>query len=191
MSTTNTTTQTKNDRLISFLNTLGLDIDFNYHLKGEDPTNADELEDILNDASAFDVDVTYHSNAIEYLREHDPSLLYSLELAHGLGYTTDNINSEILASLLATDNLRDDFTKLKGDIDNFFDELTEEIETEAQNILDAFNSEFNTEIEDFETLQAFLDDEASEYITEEERQKFINVWTSEIDFTETRSFFNI
>lgn len=186
---TQTTTQTKNERLINFLNTLNLDIDFDYHVKGEDPTSADEIEDILNDASAFDVEIIYYSRAMEYLSENDNSLKESLNLAAELCYEPQNINSELLASLLASHNLRNDFFNAKSDIDNFFEELTEEIETEAQNILDDFNSEFNTEIEDFSTLEAFLNDEASENITQEERAQFVEKWKSEIELTETGEYF--
>ena len=39
---------------------------------------------------------------MDYLREHDTSLTESLELAAEYGYTTENLNSELLASLHAS-----------------------------------------------------------------------------------------
>ena len=39
---------------------------------------------------------------MEYLKENDPSLSESLEIAAELGYDFKNLNSEILASLLAS-----------------------------------------------------------------------------------------
>ena len=56
----------------------------------------------LNDNGFFHVDITYYYKAMEYLKEHDPSLSESLELAAEYGYETQNLNSETLASLHAS-----------------------------------------------------------------------------------------
>ena len=83
----------------------------------------DKLTDILNDNNAFDVDIIYYSNAIKYLSENDPSLKDSLELASEYGYSTRDLSSEILASLLASDQLRNDWSDLEEDITEFLESL--------------------------------------------------------------------
>lgn len=60
----------------------------------------DYLDELNEDGEITDVEGIYFSNAIEYLKENDASLMESMELARDFGYTTENITSEILASLL-------------------------------------------------------------------------------------------
>ena len=77
----------------------------------------DELEDYdthqifdeLQDNGFFNVDIIYYSKAIEYLKENDSSLCESLEIASDFGYTTENLNSELLASLHASKQRMDKF----------------------------------------------------------------------------------
>jgi len=64
--------------------------------------DADELFNDLQDNGYFDEEIIYYSNAIKYLKENDASLSESLEIASEYGYTTENLNSEILASLHAS-----------------------------------------------------------------------------------------
>ena len=56
----------------------------------------------LQDNGFFDVEIIYYYKAIEYLKENDSSLWESLEIAKEYGYTLENINSELLASLHAS-----------------------------------------------------------------------------------------
>lgn len=94
-----------------------------------DHANAfDSICDMIEDNNGFDIDVIYYTNAIDYLREYDPSLRKSLAIAYDRGFTADNLNSEVLASLLKTENVKNDFYSLKDDINNFFEELEEEEE---------------------------------------------------------------
>ena len=88
------------------------------------------IEEEISDNNGFDVEIIYYSNAIDYLKENDPSLQESLEIASGYGYTTDKLNSEILASLLASQNAREDFADLRNEIESFFEEIKEEINEE-------------------------------------------------------------
>jgi hypothetical protein len=85
----------------------------------EDINDYNELEEKLSDERAFDIDIIYYSNAMEYLREHDTSLHESMEIAWEYGYETKNINSELLASLLASRNARDEFYELQDEIEEF------------------------------------------------------------------------
>lgn len=93
----------------------------------------DSIEEMISDNNGFDVEIIYYSNAIEYLQENDPSLRDSLEIASEYGYDADKLNSEILASLLASQNSRNDFSELRDQIEEFFSELQEEEETEEEN----------------------------------------------------------
>ena len=74
------------------------------------------IENLNQDNNITNEDIIYFSNAIEYLKENDQSLQESLELASEFGYTTDNINSELLASLLKSKYNQDDFRQLIDDI---------------------------------------------------------------------------
>ena len=86
----------------------------------EDINSYDELNDILRENYAFDVDIIYYHNAMKYLMEHDISLYQSMELASELGWQPKDINSELLASLLASDISQEDFYKLQSKIEEFF-----------------------------------------------------------------------
>lgn len=52
-------------------------------------------------------EVIYYYKAMDMLREHDPSLTKSLNLAQDFGYEPKNLNSEVLATLLYQDLLTD------------------------------------------------------------------------------------
>jgi hypothetical protein len=88
-----------------------------------DLTSFDDVLNYLDDQGAFNVEIIYYSNAIKYLQEHDPSLRISLEMAEDLGFSIGDLSSEMLASLLASQNVRDEFYELEDQFDEFFDEL--------------------------------------------------------------------
>ena len=71
----------------------------------QDIDNLDELEEYLQDNDYFNVEIIYYSRAMEYLSEHDNSLNRAFELASDMGYEVKNLNSEILASLVARGNI--------------------------------------------------------------------------------------
>ena len=83
----------------------------------------DDLTDILENNNAFDVEIIYYTNAIEYLSENDNSLHRSLNLAAELCYGPGDLSSEILASLLASYTLRNDWSDLEADITDFLNSL--------------------------------------------------------------------
>lgn len=88
-----------------------------------DIENAQELFNYLHDNSFLDVEIIYYSKAIQYLKENDPSLCDSLELASEWGYELKNINSELLASLLATQKLFESLAELDEEITEIFNEF--------------------------------------------------------------------
>ena len=92
----------------------------------------ESIEEIISDNNGFDVEIIYYSKAIDYLKENDPSLRDSLEIAEEFGYDAGKLNSEILASLLASRNSRDEFYEKQDEIDSFFEDLKEELENEEE-----------------------------------------------------------
>ena len=70
---------------------------------------ADQIHEELHENGFFHVEVIYYSKAMQYLTEHDTSLQESLEIAAEYGYNTENLNSELLASLLASRNKENNF----------------------------------------------------------------------------------
>jgi sugar phosphate isomerase/epimerase len=112
-----------------------IDADF---ITNEDFSDFDELKDLLEDNNSFDVEIIYYSNAMEYLRNNDPSLKNSLKLAENMGFELKSLNSETLASLLASDNARDSFYELEAKISDLIIQMQaieeEEEEEEEEDI---------------------------------------------------------
>ena len=98
-------------------------LDIMYHVDADEVNSFDDVYEAIENDRGFEVEIIYYSNAMEYLMERDPSLLESLEIAHEYGYTADNINSELLASLLASRECRDEFMRYEDEITEFFNEL--------------------------------------------------------------------
>ncbi len=121
--------QTFDAKIENFLSELSTDIDV-LNLIDIDCININDpfgsIYEMIDDNGGFDVEIIYYSNAIEYLSENDPSLRESLELASDMGYTPDNLDSEILASLLASENKRNEFYELEDEINDFFANLENE-----------------------------------------------------------------
>ena len=119
-------TTTKNELIKNTLQDLTLDY------LGEDATeflslpdeledyNTDEIQEELQDNGFFNVEIIYYSKAIKYLQENDSSLCESLEIASEYGYTLENINSELLASLHAS---RDRENKFWQDVEPKLNEI--------------------------------------------------------------------
>ena len=126
----NTTETTRNEKIETFFAELDKVIDLNDNLinyidiESIDATDAfNSIYDMIEENDGFNCEVIYYSNAIKYLQENDPSLDESLEIAAEYGYELKNLNSEILASLLKSQNVRDEFSELKEEINVFFENL--------------------------------------------------------------------
>jgi intracellular sulfur oxidation DsrE/DsrF family protein len=123
--------ETIKNKIEDFLKNLDTEVEVLYHVDVDNIDLEDSFQSIcsmIEDNQGFDSEIIYYSRAIEYLQENDPSLRNSLEIASEYGYEVSNLNSEILASLLASQNIREDFYKLEDEITEFFDETREEIE---------------------------------------------------------------
>lgn len=121
---THTETQTKQEKqiedLIELFEDYAEDIDIDSILvynEIEDINNSDDLLELIEDNDGFNIDIIYYSKAIKYLSENDASLSESIEIAVDLGYSLENLNSETLASLHASQKARDDFWDIKDEID--------------------------------------------------------------------------
>ena len=126
----NTTNQTRNEKIETFFAELDKRIDINDNLINYVDIDAIDNDDaftsiyeMIEENYGFNIEIIYYSNAIKYLQENDPSLRESLEIAAELGYEVKNLNSEVLASLLKSQNVRDEFLEFRDEINDFFQEL--------------------------------------------------------------------
>ena len=129
------TTVNRTEKIEAFLNSLDAKIEINDNLINYVDIEEIEISDAFNsiydmvqDNNGFDIDIIYYSNAIKYLQENDASLMESLEIAEEYGYELKNLNSEVLASLLASRNSQESFYDVRDEIEEFFAELEEEEE---------------------------------------------------------------
>ena len=125
-----TAQQTRNEKIETFFAELDKQIELNDNIINYvdiDSIDNDDaftsIYDMIYDNGGFDIEVIYYSNAIKYLQENDPSLRESLEIASDFGYDIKNINSELLASLLKSQNIRDEFSDFRDEINEFFESL--------------------------------------------------------------------
>lgn len=120
--------ETKTQEIVDFLikieENTNIEIINNIELNDIDFDDAfDSIYQAIEENNGFDIDIIYYSNAIKYLKENDPSLRESMEIAEQYGYEIKNINSELLASLHASQNSRDVFYEYQNKINNFFNNL--------------------------------------------------------------------
>ena len=93
------------------LNTLNYlcDLDINYIL--EDCEDIEEVREAVEQMIQED-EIIYYNNAIEFLKEEDQSLQESIELAKEYGYSIEDLNSELLATLLSQSRMLDEVDDL-------------------------------------------------------------------------------
>jgi intracellular sulfur oxidation DsrE/DsrF family protein len=111
-------TATTQQQVIELLNDTIENVDFTGFLSSEDFTTFEEVRDLLEDNGALNIEIIYYSDAMRYLMQNDNSLRNSLELAADFGYELKNLNSETLASLLASENARTEFYQLESEINS-------------------------------------------------------------------------
>lgn len=93
------------------------DIDLQNLYCEEDTFN--DFCDKVHDA-IMEEEVLYYHEATEYLLREDASLSESLELAKEYGYNTENLNSEILATLLYQQNLTNQWDEISEEVEEIF-----------------------------------------------------------------------
>ena len=87
----------------------------------------DEITNIMQDKNAFNLEIIYYSNAIDFLKKYDPSLNESLATAVEYGFSIESLNSELLASLLYSQIETENFYSLESEITDFFSDIETEI----------------------------------------------------------------
>ena len=130
-----TLNQEQRERVAEFLKGLNTSIDILYYINPEDIDIENAYESILEalqENGGFNVEIIFYSNAIKFLQENDASLKESLEIASEFGYSLDSLNSELLASLLASRQAEEEFYELQSEIDDFFQDLCDELEEEIE-----------------------------------------------------------
>ena len=103
-------------------------IDLLDYINGENVNSFNDIYEQVEEQGGFNVEIIYYSRAMEYLMENDTSLQNSMELAADFGYTPENINSELLASLLASQYSMEELYKCEHEITEFFNTLDNEEE---------------------------------------------------------------
>ena len=110
----------KKCEMIKLFESEGLEIDLsnvNFEQRDEaTPFDHIELYDEIQSDNGFIVEIIYYYKAMKYLAEFDASLSESLEIADSLGYKAIDINSELLASLLASKIIEEKFWELEEKI---------------------------------------------------------------------------
>jgi len=85
-------------------------------------------DDVNEDRELTNAEVIYYATAMEYLQEHDTSLMESLGLAYEMGFEMETLNSETLASLLMSQNNEEDYgvfcQSVEDRLSEVFDEVT-------------------------------------------------------------------
>jgi len=136
-------------------------------MKQEQSDKINEVNDLLND---FDVsyelgdtynsieesvqeriserEITYYSNAMEYLTNNDTSLRESLGLAEELGYSPANLNSEILATLLLQRELTDNWYSGNDEVEELI-EAIDDLQSDIESLQEEIN-ELNIELDELE-----------------------------------------
>ena len=95
------------------------DIDLQNLYCNEDTFN--DFCDKVNDA-IMEEEIIYYYEAMKYLSREDASLSQSLEIASEYGYTTENLNSELLATLLYQQNLTNKWYEISEEIEQIFND---------------------------------------------------------------------
>ena len=105
----------------------GLDIEtipYEYYDDLEDAKDFESYFEELEEAT-HQIECIYYSNAMKYLTEHDNSLSESLEIASDMGYEVENLNSELLATLLMQRKELEALYDAKDDLEDLYDEFIE------------------------------------------------------------------
>ena len=86
--------------------------------------NEDTFNDFCNKVNdaIMQEEIIYYYEAIKYLVNEDASLGQSLDIASEYGYTTEQLNSELLATLLYQQKLTEQWYEMETEIKEIFNE---------------------------------------------------------------------
>lgn len=77
----------------------------------------DDLNEIIWDSNILQTEFVYHYAAMKYLMDNDPSMREAFEIASEYGFDTKNLNSCILAGLVASRQNEEDWHELARTLD--------------------------------------------------------------------------
>jgi len=128
-----------------FLGGINIDVDILYYfdwdsIDWEDAGN--KLYNVIDTDSGFEFEFSHYGTAMEYLSKNDYSLTNSLQIASDLGYEVDNLNSVILASIMVSQEMKEEFLKVEYKITDFFTDLLIELENEFDKEREKDNFEY-------------------------------------------------
>jgi hypothetical protein len=116
-----------------FKNTqLMFDVDIEYFLTNEQIESVNCIETILDANDCFNVEVIYYHRAMEFLMKNDTSLQESLGIASDLCFDASSLNSELLASLLASQMIREEFSEYYTELENLIEEFKNNVEDQEE-----------------------------------------------------------
>lgn len=102
-----------------FYDETGIDLEYTIENNREDYDNIDNLMDYLQER-VYEIECIGYYNAIKYLQEHDMSLRESLGLAHEMGYSLEDLSSEILATLLQQQEASEALHTFRDELEDVF-----------------------------------------------------------------------
>ena len=109
----------KLERFLKLVSANNLDIDVKYLYSENEEFN--ELEENVMQYIQ-ESEIIYYSKAMAYLSDNDNSLYQSLEIASEMGITTQNLNSELLATLLYQQNLTNQWYEISEQVEEIFND---------------------------------------------------------------------
>jgi hypothetical protein len=96
-------------------------IDVMDYIDADNVTSFQDVYNQIDEGGGFNVEIIYYSRAMQYLMDNDTSLYNSMQLAIEHGYSLEDINSEVLASLLASQHTMEELYSYEHEIDSFFE----------------------------------------------------------------------
>lgn len=80
--------------------------------------NSEDLEEFQENAEQYisEQETIYYSNAIKFLSDYDQSLTDSIALALEMGFELESVDSELLATLLHQQYMREDLSELMKEL---------------------------------------------------------------------------
>jgi len=99
-------------------------IPYEYYDDFEDAKDFERYFEELEE-STYQIECIYYSNAMKYLTKHDNSLSESLEIASEMGYEVEDLNSELLATLLMQRKELEALYDAKNDLEDLYNEFIE------------------------------------------------------------------
>lgn len=92
--------KTGNQEFMDELDLYAISAFYDATLTEEKEVDLDKFEEDARDYISQSVQVIFYHSAIDYLKNNDPSLRESLEIAAEFGFSLDKLNSEMLATML-------------------------------------------------------------------------------------------